>query len=66
MMPPFKIDHSAARYSGDDWDEFVRSANRLTVRSIGNLRAEVTFKDLDVPRERRASSFAQVSGMVLK
>ena len=48
MTPPFGIDHPAAQYSGDDWDELIRSANRLTVRSIDNFRAEVTFKDLDV------------------
>lgn len=66
MTPPFGIDHPAAQYSGDDWDELIRSANRLTVRSIDNFRAEVTFKDLDVRPKLRASSFAQVSGVVLK
>ena len=32
----------------------IRSANRLTVTSIGNFRAEVTFKDLDVRPKLRA------------
>ena len=54
MMPPLGIDHPAAQSSGDGWDEFIRSANRLTVTSIGNFRATLTFKDRGVLPELRA------------
>ena len=48
MTPAFEIDHPAAHYSGDDWDQFIRNANRLTFRNIDNFRAKVTFRGFGV------------------